>query len=277
MNQQPVRLIHVASSLPEPCCAIFPSGVEQEGETTKGRFLLNPSLDIVRSLPEPCDQVLAYHVLPCQEAFLLLRKRKVWVPSYAFRYHFRQQQVPAEVQIPVPREVAQLVKRKKEAKQVLGVARHRLLWVDERILSPSAQEGLLAVLQEVSRRSPRLKVIWVSEKEAGLQSISTISRDKFDEQELWYGADLLLTLGPSDHSLAPLHVQCLYSGIVVLTSGVGDHDEWIRHLFSGIVLDPQSLLEELRDYLLMIADHPTLLLELKRNGQSLLRQSQKNR
>ncbi|MFC7442218.1 hypothetical protein [Laceyella putida] len=272
MKQQPVRPIPLSSSLPEQCCAIFPAISGQRGELEKSRVLLNPSVDVLQSLPEQSDRIIAYDMLPSQEALPLLRGRTVWVPSFAFRYHCQQHQVKTEVRYPVPRAVIQLVRRKKEAKQHLSAAQQLLLWVDECLIPQSEKTSLLDTLQQTCRMSPRLKVVWVTEqKEARHKHIWLIPRDEVERNELWYGADLLLTVGPTDQSFVPLHVQCLHTGIVVLTDGAGDHDEWIRHQFSGVVLNPKTLNKELRSYLLMMADNPTWLLGLKRNGQSLLR------
>ncbi|MGX9706212.1 hypothetical protein [Laceyella tengchongensis] len=272
-QQQLVCQHSLSSLLPEPCCARFPELPEQRGGRT---FLLNPSVEVLRSLPEHHKPIIAYDILPSPDAYPFLRERTVWVPSHAFRHHFQLRQISADVRYPVPRAVPFLIQRKKKMKQHLGALGQKLLWIDDRLIPHAEKTALLDTLRLICRLSPQLKVMWVTDrKETKHQHIRFVPPSKADHLALWQGADLTLTMGSAECSFATFHVQCLHAGIVVLTDDQGDHGEWIRHQYTGLVLNPKFLNKELRHYLPMLVNNPDWLFGLKKNGQSLVHKTLK--
>jgi hypothetical protein len=127
------------------------------------------------------------------------------------------------------------------------------------------------MIQSAAKSHPQLKVVWVSQRLSHSRNgIIFVKPQLVQEQDLWVGADLMLTVGGSRSSFVPLHVQCLFQGIPVVTDEKGDHGEWVNHLFAGIVLSHKGMAKELRHYFHLLAREPECLEQFRRNGQALV-------
>lgn len=230
----------------------------------------NPTLSVVRQLPRDSSITLSFDTLPAQEMSSWVTPFTVQVPSLAFRLILRGRGISAETVHPIPDGMTHLRELRRKVRKRYQLFGKQLLWVDDRFVSPGYRSSVFQTLQRVMKEFPAFKVLWVTKHLDGSpKRLMIADPEKAKEQKLWLAADLLLTIGSLHQSLVPLHLQALSLGIPVVTTEGGDHDEWVNHLFSGVVLNRKYLQKELRAYLSQLLKNPGLMNQLRSNGRHL--------
>lgn len=275
------------SRLPDELTATFPPVLLEPDVTVKrispgdradrdlelssyGRsHFFNPPLSVVKQLSKDSPITLSFDTLPVQEMSSWIAPFTVQVPSLAFRSVLRGRGISAETVHPVPAGMTHPREIRRKVRKRYQLFGKQLLWVDDRFLSPRYRSSVFQTLQRVMKELPALKVLWVTKHlDASEKGLMIADPEKVKEQKLWLAADLLLTIGSVQHSLVPLHLQALSLGIPVVTAEGGDHDEWVNHLFSGVVLNRKNLQKELRAYLSQLLKNPGLMNQLRSNGRN---------
>jgi hypothetical protein len=230
--------------------------------------LLNPQMEALVSLSQKKEIRLYYDQLPSFAGISKIPKFPVYVPSMAFRTAFRKRGINAKLQEPEIVVDPEFAKKRQEIRRRLGFPSGPLLWVDERLISGEYQDRLLKLL---SAQWPN-GICWVGARpRAKGKQIRFFSFSQADRSRLWYAADLLFTLQPPRISLVSVHRQVLAHGVPVASFEGSDHEEWVKHLFSGILLERKRWQGELAAYLKQIRDDRTLLPSLRENARRLIR------
>ncbi|MBA4494471.1 hypothetical protein ACFO25_18675 [Paenactinomyces guangxiensis] len=287
MNQSLYMLY--PSRLPERMMAVFPPVIPEPGRVVKrisasdaeikeleiDHFttchLFNPPLSLIKQLPKHPAVTLSFDSIPTQEMFPWIKPYPVHVPSLALRSIFRQHGISAEVVHPCPVKLNSLSDSRRQSRKRFHLYRKQLLWIDDRLINARHRPFILHTLQNIVKQYPELKVGWVTKRLTGsINGFTLIHPERAERERLWAAADYLLTAGPVQQSLTPLHLQFLSMGIPVITAEGGDHDEWVNHLFSGVVLNRKYLQKELRKYLNLLLRQPRLVSQLRNNGRILV-------
>ncbi|SEN42070.1 hypothetical protein [Lihuaxuella thermophila] len=233
--------------------------------------LFNPPLSVIKQLPNHPSITLSFDTLPAQEMSSWIAPFTIQVPSLAFRSVLRRRGISAETIHPVPAGMNRPGEIRREVRKRYQLVHKYLLWVDERFLSPKYRSSVLQTLQKAVKEFPALQVLWVTKHSAvSPKGLIIADSEKVKQQKLWLAADLLLSIGSPQQSLVPLHLQALSLGIPVITAEGGDHDEWVNHLFSGVVLNRKYWQRELRMYLSQLVKKPSLMNQWRNNGRHLI-------
>lgn len=282
--------IQFPSSLPKTMTAAFPAiSFQPETESIQASasfdlkqkikehsyteiYLYNPTAEILQTMANQSPVTLAFDYVPGKELTPLLSSYRIQVPSLTLRTLFRQQKIQAEVNHPIPRQMKQVEQKRRQIRQQWQLGNKPLIWVDERFLSPNARQRVFQILYQVQKKMPLFKVAWISNHlTKPVRDWIIMNRQTAEQQSCWLAANLFFSIGPTRISFVPLHVQLLSLGIPIITAQGGDHDEWVNHLFSGIVLSRNDFAKELRPYLMQILKNPRLLTNWSYNGRQLVR------
>ncbi|MBS7529041.1 hypothetical protein IC619_000855 [Hazenella sp. IB182353] len=233
--------------------------------------LINPPSVILSELHIFTNTMLYYDRLPTRTGTEFIKKLPVKVPSLAFRYQMRKRGIEAQVQLPVPiREEKSKLIRTDYRKQHDIDDEDSLLWIDDRFLTPKQQTLLHETVPTLKRNHKRLRVSWVSDTLPSTMSQVKVERlQKVALKKSWIAADLFITFGNLRHSYSALHVNLLEHQIPILTSRGGDHDEWVRHLYNGIVLKTSCEKEGMLRFIPQFIQNRSFRQQLKQNTSQL--------
>ncbi|WP_169713514.1 glycosyltransferase [Paludifilum halophilum] len=195
----------------------------------------------------------------------------VRVPSFFFRHRLRRIFPEKKNRIllvhPVPRPCYSRWdrdghKRRTQLRHAWGCSEKRVLLVERDDLQKREIRFLKKITEEISTTRKDAVTLWIPNEGRG-------KSEPENRNDRRLAADWLLTGGTLRRSLCPLHVEALACGTPVLTTDTGDHGEWIRHGYSGLLLETEHWRSELKMYLQRLAEAPRLTRDLGVNGRRL--------
>lgn len=192
--------------------------------------------------------------------------RQIYVPSFFLRDQIQttypETVTKVELLDPIPIHTlsdweVERVQRRDRLKKRYGLTGQFILLLERRYLRPGH-------LRKIRQATNDLKGVqcWVPGKKSEIRNLQ-------DWRERYLIADWVLTTGDPIRSINSYHALVLSYGIPVLTTDEGDHSEWIRHGFNGLLLHSLKWEKELRSYLNLLIEKPCLAKEMGYNGRGL--------
>lgn len=257
--------------------AIFQAGEEEKawewlGEKTKWIQVVNPTPSFLeRKLPETQVQVILDQ-LPSTSLIPHLQGLRVNVPSLAFAISLKKQGIQANVVPPrIPQSKSQL-SSDKSFRRRLSISQDWLLWVDQRLISLKQRRSVLYAVLRLLQEHRHFHVAWVASKKIYTHPhFHVISPQLADQEEGWREANFFLLIGEPMQSMVLPQFRLIEAGVVPISSDVGDHDEWVKHFFSGIILRRKGIMRELSHYMSIMQKNTKIYAQLQQNGRRLIK------
>jgi len=288
MTDQPIPVVSFFTGFPaawslmghqaEGQGAVFQEGEEEaawkwlEEHASEMPHVINPTRAFLENRPAQRSIRAIFDRVPPPEIFPLLREVEVEVPSLAFGVIFQKRGIQANVVPPRILHSASKESAKDAIRERLSISSGWLLWVDNRIISPNHRRGVIQAVQRLLQEHRNMHVVWVTSKKLpAFPRFHVISPAQADEEEGWRGADFFLLISDPMQSMVLTQFLLMEAGVVPISSEVGDHDEWVKHLFSGILISRKWVAREIAHYMNLIAKNPYLLSRFQRNGRMLVK------
>lgn len=250
--------------------AIFKSGEEDKAIRWIGEkkevTVINPTLTFLEKKPHHVQIQVMLDQLPSPKLISHLQKLQVSVPSLAMAMALKRQGIQAKVFTPCIKASST-----KSIETNLSISQGWLLWIDPRLVATKLHRSVFYMVLRLLQEHRHLHIVWVSSKKIYHHpQLSFILPQQADEEENWRKANFFLLLGEPTQSMVLAQLRLIEAGVIPISSDVGDHDEWVKHFYSGILIRRKRMLRELSHYISVFQKKPYLFSQIRQNGRRLI-------